>query len=71
MQIESIDGDIAIVDAGGTRLRISVALLENPAVNDYVLVHAGFAIRQIDQAEAEETVKLLNELVKASKSRGL
>lgn len=69
MQIESIDGDIAIVGMGNTRLRISIALLENPAVNDYVLVHAGFAIRRIDEAEAEETVRLLNELVEFSESR--
>ena len=62
MQIESIDGETAVVGVAGTRREASVALLENPAVGDYVLVHAGFAIRTIDETEAQETARLLNEL---------
>lgn len=63
MQIASIDGDMAVVDVAGTRRPVSVALLEAPHVGDYVLVHAGFAIRTIDEEEARETARLLNELV--------
>ena len=62
MQIERIDGEMAVVNVAGTRREASVALLENPSVGDYVLVHAGFAIRTIDEAEALETARLLNEL---------
>lgn len=61
MRIESIDGDRAVVEVSGTRRAISVALLEGPAVGDYVLVHAGFAIQRIDEAEAAETARLLAE----------
>jgi hydrogenase expression/formation protein HypC len=61
-------GDLATVDAAGTRQRISVALLETPAVGDYVLVHAGFAIRRLDEDEARETVELLNQMAELAKS---
>jgi hydrogenase expression/formation protein HypC len=62
MQIESLEGNLAVVDAAGARRQISVALLENAMVGDYVLVHAGFAIQKIDQEQAEETFRFLNEI---------
>ena len=62
MQIESLEGNLAVVDAAGARRQISVAFLENAMVGDYVLVHAGFAIHKIDQQEAEETLKLLSQM---------
>lgn len=62
MLIESLDGDKAIASAAETRLRISVTLLDNPHIGNYVLVHAGFAIRVIDEDEAQETAKLLNKI---------
>lgn len=63
MQIESIDGDLAVVNVAETKRQVSVALLENPSVGEYVLVHAGFAIKQIDEDEAQETIRLLNEMI--------
>lgn len=49
-----------------TRLQISTALLpETPIVGDYVITHAGFAIRRLDLAEAEETLALLREMAAA------
>lgn len=62
MQIESIDGAMATVAVAGTRREVSVALLPEPRVGDYVLVHAGFAIRTIDEHEAQETATLLNRM---------
>lgn len=67
MQIESIDGDMGVVNVGGTRRNISVAFLDNPAVGDYVLVHAGFAIQRIDEKQAEETINLLNKMAELMK----
>ncbi len=53
-------------EAAFTRLQISTALLpEAPAVGDYVITHAGFAIRRMEQAEAEETLALLREMAAA------
>ncbi len=53
-----------------TRLQISTALLpETPAIGDYVITHAGFAIRRMDLAEAEETLELLREMAAAIQGR--
>ena len=68
MQIESIDGDQATVNVGGTKRDVSVALLESPSIGDFVLVHAGFAIQKIDEKQAEETVLLLNKMAAIAKS---
>lgn len=53
-----------------TRLQISTALLpEPPAIGDYVITHAGFAIRRMDLAEAEETLTLLRDMAAAIQRR--
>jgi hydrogenase expression/formation protein HypC len=62
MRIESIAGDTATVDIGGTQRDVNVAFIEDPSIGEYVLVHAGFAIQKIGEEEAAETVRLLNKL---------
>ena len=55
--------DIAQVDFGGGVLReVNIALVE-ARVDDYVLVHAGYAIQVIDHKEAEETLRLWTEIL--------
>ncbi len=61
--IEIIDADTGIVDAGGVKKKISLTLLENPSIGEYVIVHAGFVIARIDIKEAEESLKLIRETV--------
>lgn len=51
------DGQHAVVDYGGTKRVVNVSLVD-VKVNDYVLVHAGFAIQVLDEKEAEETLDL-------------
>jgi len=53
--------DIAVVSLDGVSKEISVALIENPAVGDYVLVHVGYALSRIDAVEAERTLQLLRD----------
>jgi len=65
MRIESIDGMSAKVSAGGTTIAANVMLLDEPRIGEYVLVHAGFAIKKIDEQEAQETIETLNKLVPA------
>ena len=65
MKIETIDGITATVSAGGSTIAANVMLLEQPTVGEYVLVHAGFAIKKIDEQEAAETIATLNKLVDA------
>ena len=56
--IELTDGDGARVDLGGVRREISLALVDDVAVGDYVIVHAGYALQKLDLAEAEHTLQL-------------
>ena len=61
--VKSIDGQQAEVEAGGVSRRVSIWLTPEVRVGDYVLLHTGYAISIVDQVEAEETLKLLQELV--------
>lgn len=63
-RVIEIHGDVAKVDFGEGVLReVNVALVE-AKVDEYVLVHAGYAIQVIDRKEAEETLRLWNEILK-------
>lgn len=55
------DGDQAIVDLGGVRKDVSLALVEGVAVGDYVIVHVGYALTRLDPEEAEQTLALMAE----------
>lgn len=61
-KVISITGQLARVDIGGVGARVSIALTPSVKVGDYVLVHTGFAIEVLDEAEALETLRLLKEL---------
>lgn len=62
-RIEEITGaDTAIVNLGGVRKEISLALVEEVAVGDYVIVHVGYALQKLDQEEAEHTLALFAEM---------
>jgi hydrogenase expression/formation protein HypC len=52
---------MAVIDVDGVRRECSLLLLEDAAIGDYVIVHAGFAISKIDEAAALETLALLKE----------
>lgn len=60
-QIVSCDGDEAVVDLQGNSLKISRVLTPEADRGAWVLVHAGFAITQIDEAEARETWEYLKQ----------
>jgi len=61
-EILSIEGTDAMVDIGGARRRTSIYLTPEAKVGDYVLMHAGFAIRVIDLDEARATIELLKDI---------
>ena len=60
-KITGIQNDMAIVDVDGVKREASLLLLEDARVGDYVIVHAGFAIKKIDESAALETIGLLKE----------
>ena len=63
MKIISRDGDAIVAEIDGVQKEASLMLLgEEAKPGDYVIVHAGFAISRLDQAEAEETLRLMREI---------
>jgi hydrogenase expression/formation protein HypC len=63
--IKSIKGTQAEVDIDGIGREVSLELTPEAKVGDYVLLHTGYAISVIDDAEAAETLDLLREIAKA------
>ena len=59
--VELREGDQAVVELAGVRKEISLALVDQVAVGDYVIVHVGFAISQLDEAAALETLRLFQD----------
>lgn len=63
-KIKTIDKDQnACVDFDGIKRSVSLKLVPNAKVNDYVLVHAGFAIELVNIEDAKKTQKILDNLV--------
>lgn len=60
--VELRDNDNAVVDLAGVRKEISLSLVEDVAVGDYVIVHVGYALNKLDPEEAEQTLKLFAEM---------
>ena len=58
--------DTAIVDLGGVTKEISLALLSDVQVGDYVILHVGYALSKLDPEEAEKTLALFAEMAGAS-----
>lgn len=52
----------AIVDLGGVKKKISLALLDDVKVGDYVILHVGYALSKLDPEEAEKTLALFAEM---------
>ena len=61
-----LDGDRAIVSLDGVEKEISLALVEDVQLGDYVILHVGYALNKLDPIEAEKTLKLLAEAGMAS-----
>ncbi|MBW2024141.1 MAG: HypC/HybG/HupF family hydrogenase formation chaperone, partial [Deltaproteobacteria bacterium] len=61
-KIIEINDGMGTIDMDGTQREVSLLLLNDAKVGDYVIVHAGFAIHKIDEAEAMESLKVLKEM---------
>jgi hydrogenase expression/formation protein HypC len=55
-------GDFAIVDLGGVKKEISLALLDGVEVGDYVILHVGYALSKLDPEEAAKTLALFSQM---------
>ena len=61
-KVLELDGQDAVVDLQGNRVTIVTAFVPEVKTDDYVLIHAGFAIAVIDKAEYQQREKLFNEI---------
>lgn len=60
----------ATVDLGGVKKDISLALLDDVAVGDYVILHVGYALTKLDPEEAARTLALFAELGESAAAVG-
>jgi len=56
---------MATVDFGGVRREACLAYTPGAAIGTYVIVHVGFAITEVDEAEAERTLDVLRAMAGA------
>ena len=62
-KIVHIENNMATIDVDGVRREVSLLLVEEAKVGDYVIVHAGFALHTIDEKAAMETLEILRQAV--------
>ncbi len=66
-QVVQLPGDDrAIVNLGGITKDISVSLLDDVSIGDYVIIHVGYALTRLDEAEAQKTLQLFAEMLGGS-----
>ncbi|MGD9264594.1 MAG: HypC/HybG/HupF family hydrogenase formation chaperone [Lysobacterales bacterium] len=70
MQIREINGYVASCEARGVHRDVSLFMMqgENLAVDDFVLVHVGYAIQKVSPQDAQTTWELFDELIEAEQS---
>lgn len=61
-----LGNDRALINLGGITKEISVALLDEVAAGDYVIIHVGYALTRLDEQEAQKTLGLFAQMLKGS-----
>ena len=64
VEIVDAENHLAKVDVGGVKRSVNIGMLDEDGigVGDYVLIHVGFAMSKIDEQQAEETLRVLQEI---------
>ena len=60
-KIVKIENGMATIDVDGVQRKTSLLRVEDAVIGDYVIVHAGFALHNIDEVAAMESLKILKE----------
>jgi hydrogenase expression/formation protein HypC len=60
-RLVTIENTIGTIDTAGVRREVSLLLLDDVGVGDYVIVHAGYAIQKIDEASAKASLQVLRD----------
>jgi len=61
-KILKIDGNSALIDFDGIKQKVIIALIQDPEVGKFVIVHAGYAIEMMDEKDALESIEQWKEL---------
>ena len=62
MKVLNITNDTAETELGGLNYNVNISLVPETKINDYVIVHAGFAIKILNQKDAQERIKLFKKM---------
>ncbi len=68
-QVVKIDGESAEVQVGGIRRRVSLDLIADVQVGDYLLVHSGFALHKLEEEEAQASLEIWRELLESKQEK--
>ncbi|MDR1404880.1 MAG: HypC/HybG/HupF family hydrogenase formation chaperone [Candidatus Methanoplasma sp.] len=66
-KIIRIEGDIGDIDFGGVIRKTNISMVE-ARVGDWAVIHAGFAIEIMNEEEAQETLRLWNEVLESERN---
>ena len=61
MKVVEIEGNKGTVEYTGIKREVGLDLLEDVKIDDWVIIHTGFAISKLNEEEAQETLSLLKE----------
>ncbi len=64
-KILEVRDSAAVVELGGVRREISLMLIDDVSVGEWVIIHAGFAIEKLSEEAAEQTLALFREIADA------
>jgi hydrogenase expression/formation protein HypC len=67
MKLINIEGNKGIVELSGVKKEISLDLLKEVKIGDYLIIHAGFAIEKLNEEEAKKTLSLWEEIAEVQK----
>ncbi len=61
-QVKEIKDEIGVIDLGGTKMEVSITFIKDEVkINDWVLIHTGFALEILSEEEARLTIEAMNE----------
>ena len=66
---ELLPDNMAKIDLGGIEQEVSLDLVDGVGVDDYVIVHVGYALQKLDEKEAQETLDVIAEAIRLAGSR--
>jgi hydrogenase expression/formation protein HypC len=68
VKLKEVNGATGVFEVEGVENDVDLSLVEGVSAGDYVLVHAGFAIEALDEADALHTLQLFDEIAAAAEA---